>query len=143
MALTITIHATGVTFMVFVLHAVRVRLETRRLGLPYVFAVGIGAFITMALLLVALHMLEAAIWAAAYVWLGALGSVEAAILYSVDTMATRGASGFVLEPHWQMMGALEAANGMLLFGISTAFIYTVMQIYYQRLVFRERSDGSR
>ena len=34
-----------------------------------------------------------------------------------------------------MMGALEAADGMLLFGISTAFIFTVMQFYYQHLVF--------
>jgi len=27
------------------------------------------------------------------------------------------------------MGALEAADGMLLFGISTAFIFSVMQLY--------------
>ncbi|MGA3002933.1 MAG: hypothetical protein ABSE20_14550, partial [Acetobacteraceae bacterium] len=74
--------------------------------------------------------------AAAYLWLGALGSPEAAILYSVDAMATRGASGVTLEPHWQMLGALEAANGMLLFGISTGFIFSVMQFYYEHLVFR-------
>ena len=58
----------------------------------------------------------------------------AAILYSVNSMATRGASELMLQPHWQMMGALEAADGMLLFGISTAFIFTVMQFYYQHLV---------
>jgi hypothetical protein len=44
----------------------------------------------------------------------------------------------VLQPHWQIMGALEAADGMLLFGISTAFIFTVMQFYYQHLVLLER-----
>jgi len=33
----------------------------------------------------------------------------------------------VLEHHWRMMGALEATDGMLLFGISTAYIFTVMQ----------------
>jgi hypothetical protein len=37
---------------------------------------------------------------------------------------------------WQMLGALEAADGMLLFGISTAFIFTVMQFYYQNLLMR-------
>jgi hypothetical protein len=42
-------------------------------------------------------------------------------------MSARGASGLVLEQHWRMMGALEAMDGMLLFGISTAFIFTVMQ----------------
>ena len=35
-----------------------------------------------------------------------------------------------------MMGALEAADGMLLFGISTAFIFTVLQFYNEHLVFR-------
>jgi hypothetical protein len=41
-----------------------------------------------------------------------------------------------------MLGALEATDGMLLFGISTAFTYTVMQIYYQHLVFREAPGRS-
>jgi hypothetical protein len=141
-ALTLAIHATGVTFMVSVLHGVRVRLERRSPGLAHVFAIGMRAFIAMALLLVALHAFEAALWAAAYSWLGAIGSIEAAMLYSVDSMATRGASGVALDPHWQMMGALEATGGMLLFGISTAFIFTVMQIYYQHLVFRARPGGA-
>ena len=48
----------------------------------------------------------------------------------------------MLQPHWQMMGALEAADGMLLFGISTAFIFTVMQFYYEHLMLRERPAGS-
>jgi hypothetical protein len=57
-------------------------------------------------------------------------------------MATRGASGVNLPPRWQIMGALEAADGMLLFGISTAAIFTVMQFYYQHLVLLERPDRS-
>jgi hypothetical protein len=140
-ALTIAIHATSVTFMVSVLHRFRVRLESRNPGSPLVFAI-IGTITAVGLLLVVLHMIEAAIWAAAYLWLGALGSPEAAILYSVDSIATRGASGLVLQSHWQMMGALEAANGVLLFGISTAFIFTVMQFYYLHLVFRVSLDDS-
>ena len=128
--------------MVSVLHGLRIRLENRSTRIPYVLAIVIGAITAMGLLLAALHGIEAALWAAAYLWLGALGSPEAAILYSFDTMATRGASGFTLQPHWQMMGALEAADGMLLFGISTAFIFTVMQFYYQHLVLRALPGGS-
>lgn len=106
------------------------------------FAIVIGAITATGLLLAVLHGIEAALWAAAYLWLGALGSPETAILYSVDSMATRGASEIMLQLHWQMMGALEAADGMLLFGISTAFIFTVMQFYYLNLVFRAPPDGS-
>jgi hypothetical protein len=57
-------------------------------------------------------------------------------------MVTRGGSGFVLQTHWQVMGALEAADGVLLLGISTAFMFTAMQFYYQHLVFRPPPDGS-
>jgi hypothetical protein len=39
-----------------------------------------------------------------------------AILYSVDSMTTRGASGLTLPRRWQLMGALEAADGVLLSG---------------------------
>jgi hypothetical protein len=141
-ALTIALHATGVAFMVAALHGIRVRLEVRDLRFPQVMVIVIGAITAMGLLLAALHGIEAALWAAVYVWLGALGSLEAAILYSLDSMATRGASGFTLQPHWQMLGALEAAGGTLLFGISTAFIFTVMLFYYQSLMFRTSRDGS-
>jgi hypothetical protein len=140
-ALTVAIHVTGVTFMVFVQHNIRVRLESRSLRLAGVLAIVILAIVAMALLLGGLHLIEAALWAAAYLWVGALGSPEAAILYSVDSMATRGASGSMLQPHWQMLGALEAGDGMLLFGISTAFVFTVMQFYYQHLVFRTPPDS--
>jgi hypothetical protein len=141
-ALTIAIHATSVTFMVSVLHSFRVRLESRSPSLPRVSAIVIAIITTMGLLLAALHMIEAGFWAAAYWWLGALGSPEAAMLYSIDSIATRGASGLMLQPHWQIMGALEAADGVLLFGISTAFIFTVMQFYYQHLLFRASPDNS-
>jgi hypothetical protein len=139
-ALTIAIHATAVTFMVSALHRIRVRLQSSNLGLSRASTIGIviSAITVMGLLLAASHGIEAALWAAAYMRLGALGSPEAAILYSLDSMSTRGASGYVLQPHWQMLGAMEAADGMLLFGISTAFIFTVMQFYYQHLIFREQ-----
>jgi hypothetical protein len=85
------------------------------------------------LLLAALHGIESGIWAAAYLWLGALDSPIDALLYSVDSMSTRGASGLTLEQHWRMMGALEAVNGMLLFGVSAAYIFAVMQAFWSML----------
>jgi hypothetical protein len=139
-ALTIAIHATGVILMVSVLHRFRIRLKSRSLGLRYLIAIVVAVIAAMGLALALLHGLEAALWAAAYLWLGALDKPGAAILYSIDSMATRGATGVTLQPHWQMMGALEAADGMLLFGISTAFIFTVMQFYYQHLGLLERPE---
>ena len=141
-ALTMAVHLTGVTLLVSVLHGFRVRLESRSLGFPRVIGIMVAAFTAMGLLLAVLLGIEAAFWAAAYLWLGAVDSPGTAILYSVNSMATRGGSGLMLQAHWQMMGALEAADGMLLFGISTAFIFTVMQFYFQHLVLLERPGGS-
>ena len=132
-ALTIAIHATGVVIMSFLGFGIKVRLESRTLGLRRVIPLIIGIIAAVGLLLAVLHGIEAAIWAAAYVWLGALDSPNDAILYSVDSMTTRGASGLTLQQHWRMMGALESANGMLLFGISTAYIFAVMQKYWPML----------
>jgi hypothetical protein len=132
-ALTIAIHAMGVVMMAAAGFRIRAWLETRKLRLRQVIPILIGIVGAAGLLLAVLHAIEAAIWAVAYLWLGALGSPEAAILYSVDSMTTRGASGLMLPQHWQMMGALEAAGGMLLFGISTAYIFAVMQVYWPML----------
>ena len=132
-ALTIALHTMGVVMMAVAGLRIRARLETRNLGFGRTILIVIGVVGTAGLLLAMLHGIEAAIWAAAYVWLGALSLPKDAILYSVDSMTTRGASGLMLERHWQMMGALEAANGMLLFGISTAYIFAVMQVYWSML----------
>ena len=132
-ALTIAIHAMGVVMMALVGLEIRVRLETQNLGLPRVILIVSGGVGAVGLLLAVLHGIEAAIWAVAYVWLGALASLRDAMLYSLDSMTTRGASGLTLERHWLTMGALEAADGMLLFGISTAYIFAVMQVYWPML----------
>ncbi len=87
-------------------------------------------------LLALLHAIEAGLWAAAYCQLGAIGSPEDAILYSVDSITTRGASGLTLQPPRRLMGAIEAADGMLLFGVSTAFVFAVMQAYWPILTAR-------
>jgi hypothetical protein len=122
--------------MAFATESIRVRLESEnRLG-SQLFAITIGLIGSVGLLQATLHGIEAALWAAAYWWLGALNSATAALLYSVDSISTRGASGLILEHHWLMMGALEAMDGMLLFGISTAYIFTVMQDYWALLTRR-------
>jgi hypothetical protein len=132
-ALTIAIHAVGVVTMAFVALRLRVGLENRKFRLCYAILIVIGVIGAVGLLLAVLHGIEAIIWAAAYLWLGAVGSLTDGMLYSVDSMTTRGASGLTLLQHWQMLGALESADGMLLFGISTAYMFAVLQAYWPML----------
>src|SRR5208283_1405635 len=132
-AVTITIHASGVVLIATAIARLsgNARLQAQllqtRLG-------AVAAIVGVAVSLVILHGVECLIWAFVYVQLGALASPADAVLYSVDSMTTRGASGLMLERHWRMMGAAEAGDGMLLFGISTAFIFTVMQAYWALMI---------
>ena len=90
-----------------------------------------AAVVTVTVLLVTgLHALEGAAWALAYVELGASPDRRTAMLYSISAMTSFGHAGIYLDPHWQMMGALEALNGMMLFGLTTAFLFSVLQTHW-------------
>jgi MFS superfamily sulfate permease-like transporter len=80
-----------------------------------------------------LHGLEAGVWAMGFRWLRALPDNKSAMLYSLNAMTTFGHSGMNLETHWQLMGALEALNGLILFGLSTAFLFAIIQEAWNRL----------
>jgi hypothetical protein len=123
---TTAIHALGVVMIFRALQwsGQAARIQTRHIRHPI--AVAVGLIAVVGLLLTILHGIEAGIWAAAYVWVGAISSHRDAMLYSVDTFTTRGASSLLLDSEWLLMGALEAADGMLLFGISTAFLFAVL-----------------
>jgi hypothetical protein len=49
------------------------------------------------------------------------------MLYSLSAMTTYGHANLYLKDHWRLMGALEALNGMLLFGLTTAFLFAMIQ----------------
>ena len=130
--LTMAIHATAIVMLAFAALRMRVRLETRDLKVWELIAILICVIGVVVLLLAVLHGIECGMWAAAYLWLGALDSPMDALVFSVDSMSTLGGS-LALQRPWQMMGALEAFDGLLLFGVSTAFLFSVMQAYWSML----------
>ena len=73
-----------------------------------------------------LHAFEAAIWAWAYRLLGALPNYKSAMLYSLSAITSYGHVNLYLDEHWQLLGALEALNGWLLFGLTTAFLFGIV-----------------
>jgi hypothetical protein len=85
-----------------------------------------------ALSLTVLHGVEGVIWATAYRLLGASMDYKSAMLYSLNALTSYGHEGLYLPPHWKMMGALEALNGWILFGLTTAFLFTVVQKAWQQ-----------
>jgi hypothetical protein len=82
-----------------------------------------GVVGTTTLLATCLHAIEAGVWAAAYRLLGAIPDQRSAMLYSLNAITSYGHTTISLGNHWELMGALEALNGWLLFGLTTAFLF--------------------
>ena len=79
------------------------------------------------LLATMMHGIEAGIWAGAYRLLDAMRDNKAAILYSLNAMTSYGHENLALEGHWKLMGAIEALNGWLLFALTTAFLFGMIE----------------
>jgi len=124
--ITLAIHVFAIVLIATAIERIRPKLLHR--GLSYLDSVPgtVVVIVAVALLLAVLHAIESLLWAIIYVRLGALPSPADAALYSVESMTTLGSSGLQLAGQWRMMGATEAGDGMLLFGISTAFLFYVM-----------------
>ena len=72
------------------------------------------------LLLMLGNCLQMALWAGLFMLLGEFDNFVTALYFSGVTFATLGYGDLVLSPQWRLLSALEAANGILMFGVSTA-----------------------
>jgi hypothetical protein len=106
----------------------RIIVLMRRMRLKHHFLLAFGPVMGLCTLWTTLlHALEAGMWAAVYLALHALSDGRLALLYSLSAMTTYGHESFDLAPHWQLMGSLEALNGMILFGLTTAFLFNMIR----------------
>ena len=119
---TVLVHVAGLELIN--LRVVRIspsKIQYRHTTATFVMVIGITV-----LLVTCLHGVEAAIWAITYRVLGALPNNRDAMLYSLEAVTSYGHDTLSLEKHWQLMGAIEALNGWLLFGLTTAFLFGVI-----------------
>jgi hypothetical protein len=84
-------------------------------------------FVAVAALACAVYLgLEAAAWAGLYLWLGALPDWHEAMLYSLGAVTSYGHAPIFLADRWRLLGAIEAVDGLILFGLTTAFLYAAI-----------------
>lgn len=78
-----------------------------------------------------LHSIETGIWAAFYYTRGLFTDFETSLYFSLTSYTTIGYGDVLLPQRWRLLGALEGISGVLLCGISTAFIFAVMSAMLQ------------
>jgi hypothetical protein len=105
--------------------AVRHDLKRGRLGVHFwTDLIFIAAATTLALVG---HLIEMGIWALVFEWCGEFPDFATAFYHSAVNFTTLGYGDLVMSARWKLLGPLEAADGMLMFGVSTAVIFTVVQ----------------
>jgi voltage-gated potassium channel len=82
-------------------------------------------------LLVTVHIW---LWALTYELLSIpeFKTLEDAVYFSTVTFTTLGYGDIVLHDQWRVLSGIEAANGVVLLGWSTAFLFEIMQLLYPR-----------
>ncbi|WP_419694449.1 ion channel [Mesorhizobium muleiense] len=91
-----------------------------------------GIFLQFSILMVVLmigNIVQVAFWALLYKLLGAFEDFETAMYFSGVTFTSLGYGDIVLDGRMRLLGPLQAANGLMMFGITTAlFISAVQQV---------------
>jgi hypothetical protein len=77
------------------------------------------------------HITQMMLWAAAYLALDAIEGFEQVLFFSMVTFTTLGYGDFVLEQGWLLLGSFEAAVGIIMFGWTSAIVGAVVHRIYQ------------
>lgn len=88
------------------------------------------AVASLVLIMFIVTVVEAAMWAVTFLLLGALSEFEQSLYFSTVTYTTLGYGDVVLVGRWRLLGAFEAANGIIMFGWTTALIVTAVKRVY-------------
>ena len=80
-------------------------------------------------------VVEAWLWALVYLFnplITALPDLETAFYFSMVTFTTLGYGDVVLVGEWRTLASIQAANGVIVFGWTTALIFDFIQRIYKK-----------
>jgi hypothetical protein len=95
------------------------------------------------IVLLFLHTLEIIVWAYAYLALlpsGELASFEESVYFSFVTFTTLGYGDITLTENWRLLSGIEALNGIMLVGWTTAMLFAVVQKTWQGMAHKIRGS---
>ena len=78
------------------------------------------------------HLLQVGLWALLFVSIGEFEDYSMAFYHSMVNFTSLGYGDLVMSEEWRLLGAMEAAGGILMFGISTGVGLAVFTMLIQR-----------
>jgi hypothetical protein len=106
-----------------------VRLLVRLIRIGYtgrVFWKNLAVMTIISLITAAAHLVQIALWAVALLLIGEISTFEKAFYCSAENYTALGYGDIIFSERWRLLGPLEAINGLLLFGLSTALMFAVL-----------------
>ena len=86
-----------------------------------------------------LHLIQTSLWAVYYYTQNLFSDFETSLYFSMVSFTTLGYGDVLLPKKWRLLGVVEGFSGVLLCGISTAFIFAVINAVFQTQL-RQRSN---
>ena len=87
------------------------------------------------------NFVQMAVWAVLFLVLGEFNDFQTALYHSGVNFATLGYGDIVMSERWRTLGPLEAANGILMFGVSTSVMTAaVIDVVKANVARRRQSD---
>ena len=87
------------------------------------------------LMLVIGNIAQVAIWAVLFLFLGEFSEFGEAVYHSAVNFATLGYGDIVMSAKYKLLGPLEAINGVLMIGMSTAALVAAFQDAMKKLTY--------
>ena len=110
--------------MTLILHAAAALIRRGYRGWGFWRNVAVMMIVT--LILAAAHVAQIALWALALLLCGQVSGFETAFYVSAQNYTTLSYGDILLAERWRLLGPLEAINGLLFFGLSTAVLFAVL-----------------
>jgi hypothetical protein len=87
------------------------------------------------------HLIQIGIWASLFIYLDEFSDFVTAFYHSTVNFASLGYGDIVMSEEWRLLGALEATNGVLMFGLSSGTMIAVMTNLFSRHDWSEKPSG--
>jgi hypothetical protein len=118
MVVCMTIQCVVVALLLRGLHALESRHLIRSAIVP-----ASALLIAVLLILFASNLLQIALWSGLFLAFGEFDDLNTAFYHSMVNFSTLGYGDLVMSSERRLLGALEAANGVMMLGLSTSVLY--------------------
>lgn len=87
----------------------------------------VGPLLAVMMVLMLGNFVQVVLWGGVFMLLGEFGELYEAVYHSAVNFSSLGYGDVVMSTRWKLLGPLEAANGVLMFAMTSAALMAILQ----------------